>query len=68
MLDQEDGYPFLPQAAQQIGKGELLGAAQSGGRLVEDDQGRIGRKRAGDFENALASKRQIAGLVESLLT
>ena len=34
---------------------------QAGGRLVEHEQRRIGGKRAGDFEDALAAERQIAG-------
>ena len=59
MLDQQDGYPFLAQRAQQIGERELFRPAQAGGRLVEHDQRRIGGKRAGDFEDALAAKRQL---------
>ena len=53
--------PSSRKRAQQIGQRALVGAAQARGRLVEDDHRRIGRERAGDFEDALAAERQIAG-------
>ena len=58
--------PSLRKRAQQLGERVLFRPAQTGGRLVEDDQRRIGGKRARDFENALAAERQIAGEVVGL--
>ena len=53
--------PSLRKRAQQVGERGFLRPAQTRGRLVEDDQRRIGGKRTRDFENALAAERQIAG-------
>ncbi len=66
VLDQQDGQMVGAQRTQQFGELELFLAAQAGGRLVEHEQRRIGRQRAGDLEHALVAERQIAGKFERL--
>ena len=61
VLDQHDGHAFAAQGAQQIGQGSFLQSAQSRGGLVQDDDDRIGRERARDFQQALLAEREVAG-------
>ena len=57
--------PSSRSCAQQVGERALFRRPQAGGRLVEHDQRRVGGKRAGDFEDALAAERQIARRVRA---
>ena len=58
MLDQQDGHSFALQRAQERGKLLLLGVAQSGRRLVEQEKPRIGREGPRNFDQALLPERE----------
>ncbi|MCY1182454.1 hypothetical protein D9M73_230140 [compost metagenome] len=61
VLHQEDRHAFAAQAAEEQPQGFLLLVAQTGGRLVEQQQAGVGAQGAGDFEDALLTQGQAAG-------
>src|SRR6202043_3100033 len=66
MLDQENAESGSPQPAEEIGEPLLFEMAQSGRRLVEQQQNRVRAERARDFEQALAAERQRACGIENM--
>ena len=58
VLDQEHGHPFAFELAQQRGELLLLEKAQTCGRLVQQQQRRIGRERTRDLDDALAAEQR----------
>ena len=57
VLDQQDAQPLGLQAQQQRRQRRLLQMAQARGRLVEQQEPRIERQRAGDLDEALLAER-----------
>ncbi len=53
--------PRSRDAAQQPAQGDLVGAHQPGGRLIEQQHARTHRERARDLDQAAVDMRQVAG-------
>src|SRR5581483_11139447 len=52
VLDQENGDAAIAQAPDLVGEFQRLGGVHAGGRLIEQQQQRLGDERAGDLEPA----------------
>ena len=59
--------PSAAQLAQHVGQRLLFLVAQAGGRLVEQQQRRVGAQRARDLHQALRAERQVAGQLVHLV-
>ena len=64
VLDEQDRQPALAQVVEDVLQLPLLGRAQAGDRLVEQEHLRSLRERAGDREQAqLAERERVGGVV-----
>jgi hypothetical protein len=63
VLDQDLRQPALFQVAEDLHQARLLGGAEPGGGLVEEEDARALRERAGDGEQAELAERERVGRV-----